>query len=571
MTGSRASALLALGLSALVGACDDPGARSDAVSERRPADLLLTHGAVYTMDPSRPRAEAVAIGDGRILAVGSTREITGAWKGPERDLGGRMVLPAFHDAHAHPIGGGFQLGGCDLSPYPQRDALLARILECAQADPDAEWVIGEGWELSAFPPEGDPHKDLLDAIDATRPLLMRGADGHSTWVNSAALERAGIDAGTPDPRNGVIERDPDGSPSGTLRESAQALVERVAPPVTHEQRLDAARRAVAHMNAFGITSFVDASVGEEELAVWRELEASGELTARVVASVRVLGMSDSASAELIDVASRGTDALVRADSAKFFLDGVLEGETAALLEPYLGRDGASGTLNANFEDLLTTVLALDAQGVQIHMHAIGDAAVRQGLDALELAREANGPNEARHHICHLQLVHPDDHARFGELEVRANFQALWAYPDAYITDVNLPVVGQARVDRMYPMGSILRSGGTIVAGSDWPVSTVNPLPAIEVALTRRDPSGVIDAALTPAEAVPLDTMLAAYTRETALLMHQEDRTGRIAPGLDADLVVLERDLHAIPPEAIGEVPVTLTLFRGRVVHERDEG
>lgn len=557
--------------SLLLAACGPSPSEDASPAARAPADLLLVNAAVYTMDPEQPQARAVAIGGGRILAVGSEEAIREAWDGPVRDLGGRMLLPAFHDAHAHPIGGGMQLAGCDLSAYAEQDALLARIRACAEADPDASWVIGEGWALSAFPPEGNPHRRLLDAIDASRPLLMRAADGHSSWANSLALELAGITEDTPDPRNGVIERDPDGTPSGTLREAAQALVERVTPPVTHAQRLDGARRALAHMHGFGITSFVDASVGPEELEVWRALEASGELTARVVASIRVLGMADSVSPALIDVASRGSGALVRADSAKFFLDGVLEGETAALLEPYLGGDGGRGALNAPFEDLLALVLELDARGVQIHMHAIGDAAVRQGLDALAAAREANGPNDARHHICHLQLVHPDDHARFGALEVRANFQALWAYPDAYVTEVNLPAVGQARVDRMYPIGSILRSGGTIVAGSDWPVSTVNPLPAIEVALTRRDPDGLVDGALAPGEAVSLDVMLAAYTREAARLMHQEDETGRIAPGLDADLVVLDRDLYAIPPDEIGEVPVALTLFRGRVVHDATGG
>lgn len=555
-------------LGACLVACDRPTDVDGEQPERAAADLLLVNGRVYTMDPERPRAEAVAIGGGRILAVGSEAELRGAWDGPVRDLGGRMLLPAFHDTHVHPIGGGLQLAGCDLAPFAGREALLAKIRACAEADPDASWVIGEGWALSTFPPEGNPGRELLDAIDAERPLLMRAADGHSSWANSKALALAGIDADTPDPRNGVIERDGEGRPSGTLREADQELVDRITPPVSQEQRLAAARRAVEHMHGFGITSFVDASVGAEELAVWKALEADGSLEARVVASIRVQGMATSASRELIDVASRGSGALVRADAAKFFLDGVLEGETAALLDPYFGRGGAAGTLNASFEQLLALVLALDAKGVQIHMHAIGDAAVRQGLDALEAAREANGPSDGRHHICHLQLVHPDDLARFAELDVRANFQAYWAWPDAYITEVNLPVVGQARVDRMYPIASIHERGGTIVAGSDWPVSTVNPLPAIEAALTRRDPDGVVPGVLTPGEAVSLDVMLAAYTRAAAELMHQEDVTGRIAPGLDADLVVLERDLHAIPPDEIGEVPVALTLFRGRVVYER---
>ncbi|HSG90323.1 MAG TPA: amidohydrolase [Pseudomonadales bacterium] len=562
---TRTTAGIGLGGMLFVLLCVHPaGAATEA---RTPADLILANAAVHTMDPARPRAEAVAIGAGRILAVGTTAQIDARFAGPRRDLHGQMLLPAFHDAHAHPLGGGLQLLGCDLGGIRDETELLATIRACAAADPDGEWLLGAGWELSVFPPEGNPDKALLDAIDGERPVFLRAADGHSSWANSVALARAGISADTPDPRNGVIERDAAGEPSGTLRESAQALVEAVVPPLTHAQRMEGGRAALRHANALGVTSFVDAAVGEDELAVWRDLEAGGELTVRVVASIRVRGMASNASVDLVDPASRGSSALVRTDAAKLFLDGVLEGETAALLEPYIGRGGARGALNVPWDDLVATVIDLDARGVQIHMHAIGDGAVQQGLDALEAARRVNGPNDNRHHICHLQLVAPADYPRFGALGVRANFQALWAYPDPYITDVNLPVVGQARVDRMYPIASIARAGGTIVGGSDWPVSSVNPLLAIEVAVTRRDPDGVIPGVLNAAQAVPLETMLAAYTREAAALMHQEAETGTIEVGKAADLVVLGRDLFEVPAEEIGEVPINLTLFRGSIVHD----
>ncbi|MEE4361756.1 MAG: amidohydrolase [Pseudomonadales bacterium] len=559
-----------LGLAGLlVVACGQPV--GDEASDPARADLIFSNAAVHTMNPGQPRADAVAIRDGRILAVGSTEAITAAFSGPVRDLEGRMLLPAFHDAHAHPISGGLQLLGCSLSGIRGELELLAAIRRCALADPDGDWLIGSGWELSVFPPDGNPDKRLLDDIDEDRPVLMRAADGHSSWANSAALARAGISADTPDPRNGIIERDADGEPSGTLREAAQALVEAVVPPLTQAQRLAAARAALRHANELGVTAFVDASVGPEELAVWEALEATDELTARIVASIRVRGMSDDVSDALADPATRGTTALVRTDAAKLFLDGVLEGETAALLEPYLGGGTASGTLNVPWEDLVATVIDLDARGIQIHMHAIGDAAVREGLDAIEAARAANGPNDNRHHICHLQLVHPDDYPRFAALGVRANFQALWAYPDPYITDVNLPAVGQARVDRMYPIASIERAGGIIVGGSDWPVSSLDPLQAIETAVTRRDPDGVIAGALNTDESVSLDTMLAAYTRTAAELMHQEQESGTIEPGKAADLVVLDRDLHEIPADEIGDVKVLTTLFRGEVVYTADSG
>lgn len=313
-------------------------------------------------------------------------------------------------------------------------------------------------------------------------------------------------------------------------------------------------------------------MGAQELETWRRLESEGRLTARIVASVQMAGGSAEGRPDLLDPASRGSGSLVRTDAAKIFLDGVLEGETAALLEPYLDPHGKGanrrGSLNVPDDELRALVTDLDARGVQVHMHAIGDRAVRQGLDAVEAARRTNGPRDNRHHICHLQLVHPDDHGRFGELGVLANFQALWAYPDAYITDVNLPAVGRARVARVYPMQSIQAAGGTLVGGSDWSVSSMNPLDAIEVAVTRQDPDGRVSGVLNAGEAVSLETMLAAYTRNAAYLMHQEDHTGTVAAGRQADLVVLDADLFEVAPSAINEVRVVRTYFGGRQVHPR---
>lgn len=538
------------------------------------ADLILANAAVYTLDLERPWAQAVAIGGGRILAVGSDEQIARTYVGETLDLQGQMVLPGFHDAHTHPISGGVQTLQCDLSGRASLPETLSMIAACNAAKPVTgnavdDWIVGRGWNLSLFP-AANPHKRLLDDIVGNRPVFLRGEDGHSSWVNSAALARAGINADTADPPLGVIERDAAGEPSGTLRETAQGLVERVLPAITEDQRIAGALSGVAMANSFGITSLVDASVGAEELAVWRRLEREGRLTARIVASVTMGADRAAAASQLIEPGSRNSDRLVRTDAAKIFLDGVLEGETAALLEPYLdpaGRGGGRmGTLNVPWEELRSMVLALDARGIQVHMHAIGDAAVRQGLDAVAAAREANGPSDNRHHICHLQLVHPDDYSRFGELGVLANFQALWAYPDNYITQVNLPAVGAERVARMYPIRSIERAGGTVVGGSDWHVTSMNPLEAIEVAVTRQDPDGLVDGVLNAGEAVALATMLAAYTRNGAFLMHQEGRTGTIAPGKLADLIVLDRNLFEVEPRTIAEAKVVRTYLEGRLVY-----
>jgi hypothetical protein len=562
------SGALAL-VAALTGCGQAPGDATGSVVAPERADLILVNGAVYTQDAAGTRASAVAIRDGVILAVGTDAEVTGAYSGPTRDLAGQMVLPGFHDTHAHPIQGGIQMRRCDLSALATVEAILDKVRSCDAALPEGQWLQGGGWNLSLFP-EANADKALLDAISRERRIFLQGADGHSSWVNSAALAAAGITADTPDPQHGIIERDANGEPSGTLREAAQTLVEAVLPSTSPEERVAGALAGLAVANAFGITSIVDASVDADGLATWRALESDGRLTARIVASIGTAGgLEASGALQLVDPASRGSAALVRADAAKIFVDGVLEGETAALLEPYIGRNGAVGTLNQSWEDLRDLVVALDARNVQVHMHAIGDRAVREGLDAIEAARAANGPRDNRHHISHLQLVHPDDYPRFGQLGVAANFQALWAFPDTYITEVNFPVVGQARVDRMYPLASIQRAGGMLVFGSDWFVSSMNPLLAIETAVTRQDPEGPGDAVLNANERIPLDVALAGYTRNGAMLMHQEDRTGTIEPGKQADLVVLAQDLFGIDPRAIGEVPVVMTVFGGRIVYEKE--
>jgi predicted amidohydrolase YtcJ len=532
---------------------------------RQNVELVLHNGAIYTMNPAQPQAEAIAIDGHRIVALGSDEEIARAYRGKsDIDLKGQMVLPGFHDSHVHPVGGGIELAQCNLTDLDSVEAITAKVGECNKNSPGSGWLIGAGWNLGLFP-QANPNKGLLDAISTERPIFLGGADGHSSWVNSTALTLAGIERETRNPHNGIIERDAKGDASGTLRESAQDIVRAVIPPLTAEARRDGLLRGVKLANGFGITSFVEAAAGSEELAAYRELDSRGELTARVVASVEVMNADADA---LMNAQDRGSDAKLRTDSAKIFVDGVLEGETAALLEPYLDNPGFSGNLKTSPEELTARVVALDKRGIQVHMHAIGDRAVRVALDAVEAARKANGPSDNRHHIAHLQMIDVLDRPRFAQLGVIANFQALWAFPDQYITDVNLPQVGQARVDQMYPIGDVLRAGGRIAGGSDWSVSSMNPLLAIETAITRSDPTGRIKGVLNESERVSLQDMLAAYTVNGAYLMHQEKSTGSLEVGKAADVIVLERDLFNIPPSEIGEVAVTRTIFDGATVYLR---
>jgi predicted amidohydrolase YtcJ len=533
------------------------------------ADLVLLNGGIYTVDAQRSWAEAAAVRDGAFVAVGGNAEVE-SLVGPETrviDLAGRMALPGFHDAHVHPTMGGYALLGCDLEGLASVEEIIEAVTACAQ-ELDEGWLEGHAFNLSLFGQDG-PHKSLLDAVSMTRPIILWASDGHNAWANSTALELAGITADTPDPALGVIERDPDGSPSGTLRETAQELVRAAMPKPTLESNVEALRAGISHLNSVGITSFIDAWVGLEDYQSYQAVDRAGDLSARVVTSLTFeSGFAKHYGDEFEKVLAGRHDfesERLNHDSVKLFLDGVLEGETAALVEPYVGMHGKRGDLILEPEALNAAVTRFDAMGLQVHMHAIGDRAVRAGLDAIEAARAANGPSDNRHHISHLQLIHIDDIDRFGSLGVAANFQALWAWPDDWIMELNLPVLGEERVQGMYPIASVLRAGGRIVGGSDWNVSSANPLDAIETAVRRQDAFAGEGAVLNENERVSLQTMIEAYTTNAAWLMHQEDRVGSIEVGKRADIVVLDRNLFAIPVTEINEARVVMTLLDGETI------
>ena len=538
------------------------------------ADLILINGGIYTVDAERSWAEAVAIRDGKIVAVGDNEAVE-ALNGPETrtiDLAGKMALPGFHDAHVHPTMGGYALLGCDLAKMRTVDAILAKVAACAK-EAEQGWLEGHAFDLGLFGQDG-PHKSLLDAIETSRPIVLWGSDGHNAWVNSRALELAGITAETPDPALGVIERDPDGSPSGTLRETAQEIVRAVLPKPTLESNTRALQAGVRHLNSVGITSFIDAWVGLEDYQSYHATDLAGKLTARVVTSLTYESGFAKHYGEDFEAVLNGRGAYASSrlnhDSVKLFLDGVLEGETAAVLDPYVGKHGHRGELILSADELNAAVTRFDSMGLQVHMHAIGDWAVRAGLDAIEAARELNGVSDNRHHISHLQLIQVDDIERFAALDTAANFQADWAYPDQWIMQLNLPVLGEERVQGMYPIASVERAGGRIVGGSDWNVSSADPLEAIETAVRRQDPLKSSGPVLNEAEVVSLASMIDAYTINAAWLMHHENRTGSIEPGKRADIVVLDRNLFDIPATQISEAQVLWTFLDGAVVYTMND-
>jgi hypothetical protein len=538
-----------------------------------PAELLLTGGAVYTLNDAQPWAEAVAVREGRIAGVGKNAEMK-KFRGKETkvlELAGRMVLPGFHDSHIHLVTGGMELAQCDLNGLKTRDEILAKIRRYAADHPERPWIVGGGWDLPVFS-AANPAKEDLDQVVSDRPAYLSAADGHSAWVNSRALELAGISSQTPDPKNGRIERKPGTKePSGTLREAAMRLVSRHIPEPSPEDYLNGLRAGLALANRFGITSIIEASADEKIMGAYAGLERRGELTLRVMASLetdprkgpgQVAGLSEMRKAYQLG--------LLRAEAAKIFVDGVIESHTAALLEPYIDRPDDRGEPILEQADLNALAVALDRAGFQIHIHAIGDRAVRMSLDAFEAARTVNGPRDSRHHIAHLELIDPPDIPRFQSLGVGANFQALWAYPDLYITDLTEPILGPERSQRLYPIGSVVRSGALVVGGSDWSVSSMNPLEAIQVAVTRRAPDDAAGEPWLPREVIDLPTALRAYTLSGAFLSRQETLAGSIEVGKAADLVVLDRNLFGIPAREIHSAKVLLTVLEGKIVFSAAE-
>lgn len=553
-------------------------------------EALLLTGRVRTFDPLRPWADAVAVRGDRIVAVGSVAECRAALPASTDRIDGAAVLPGFTDAHVHPLFGGLDLVGCNLHDADDADGYLRLVDGFARAHPQAPWITGGGWALPAFP-GGLPTAGRLDTVTGGRPAYLVNTDRHGAWVNTAALRAAGIDAGTPDPPDGRIERAPDGSPTGMLHEGAATLVASAIPTPSPADLRHALLAAQRYLHAQGITAWQDAIVGDylgypDALPVYTDLAGRGELTGAVDLALwwdRGRGpeqLADLASrrtriAALADPSAPARPARLRAGTVKIMVDGIVENCSAALHAPYLGRARpTTGTLFVGGRDLARAVTAADGAGFSVHLHAIGDRAVTQALDALQTARAGRRPgatdgaqrNRAavpRHHIAHLQLVAPGDISRFAGLDVTANLQMLWAAEDEQVRTLCRPLLGDDRVDAQYPFGDLHRAGVPLAAGSDWPVTTASVLAQVQVAVTRRPPGSPRIAPLGAHQALDVDTALAACTVGGAAL-HGRDATLR--PGTTADLVVLGADPYRESPDDIANIPVTATVGGSRVVH-----
>lgn len=511
--------------------------------------------------------EAVAVQGGRIAAVGSAQEARD-WTGPDTrvlELEGRTVLPGFQDAHLHPPHGGLAASQCYLFDAVTREQCLDAVARYAAEHPELEWIAGGGWSIDSFA-GGTPSRTDLDALVPDRPVFLVNRDGHGGWVNSRALELAGVTPDTLDPPDGRIERDPSGAPQGTLHEGAMGLVERLLPPTTQAEWEEGILRAQADLHALGITAWQDAAVTADTYPAYLTLAGRGALTMRMEGNLLwERGHGDGQLEELVERRDAATLGRLRLRGAKIFVDGVLENFTGAVLEPYVGSDNAGLSMH-DPEELAQMVTALDAHGFQVHMHTIGDRAVREALDATEAAQRANGTRDRRFHLAHVQLVHPDDLPRFAELGVAANASPYWACRSDYVTVLTEPFIGPERSARMYPFGSLLRAGAPLAFGSDWTVSTPNPLLEIEVAVTRTPPDDRSAEPLLPDEALDLPTALATFTAGSAWVNFLDEETGTIEPGKLADLVVLDRDVLDPGAGPIGDARVLLTLVEGEAVY-----
>jgi predicted amidohydrolase YtcJ len=550
------------------------------------ADLLFDNGPVFAADGApTPAHRAVAVADGRILAVGAeARDLAGP-RTERIDLAGRLLVPGFQDSHIHAVFGGLELGRCDLSALKTADECLAAVGEYARAHPEHAWITGGGWSLESFP-GGLPTAAALDAVVQDRPVFLPNRDHHGAWVNSRALELAGITRDTPDPADGRIERDERGVPTGVLQEGAIGFVQSLLP-ATSAAELDAAiDRAQALLHSLGITGWQDAIVGAglggpDNFDTYLRAAESGRLTARVRGALwweRARGTEQiERLAERREAGRAAGDGRFDPGSIKIMQDGIIENRTAALNSPYLEPcacsghaagppgDGNRGLSYVDPRKLGGYVAELDRLGFQVHFHALGDRAVREALDAVEAALAANGQLGNRHHLAHLQVVHPQDVARFAALGATANIQPLWACHEPQMDELAIPLLGQERALWQYPFRSLLASGAGLAAGSDWPVSSPDPIQGMHVAVNRVAP-GVQGEPLTPAERLTLAEALTAYTAGSARVNHA-DQAGRIAAGLHADLVVLDRDPFDGPPQQIHETRVAATFVAGQAVFQ----
>lgn len=539
-----------------------------ALGEGRPAaDLIVINAKIWTGDGDHPSADALAVIGERIVAVGSGAEID-PWRGPNTrviDGRGRRMLPGFNDAHVHFVSGGLQLDSVDLKDAATPEEFTRRIGERAKITSKGEWITGGDWDEEKWNPPHLPTKEMIDAVTPNTPVSVNRYDGHEVLVNSLVLKMAGITAKTPDPPGGSIVRDAQGNPTGVLKDAAQGLVDKIMPPLSHERRLRAVKRALAYAARLGVTSVQAMSSDYEDIAVFSELAERGQLTARIYAAPLLYHVDDLAKLGIRH--AFGTPYL-RIGALKAFADGSLGSTTAYFFQPYNDAPKTRGLLNEEFIPLSKArnrMLKADQAGLQLCVHAIGDAAISDVLDIFGEVVNKDGDADRRFRIEHAQHVAPKDFARFARLHVIASVQPYHAIDDGRWAERR---IGPERIKTTYAFKTFLDDGVRLALGTDWTVAPLNPMLTLYAAVTRATLDGKNPNGWVPQQKISLEDALRAYTAGSAYAEFQEKEKGTLSPGKLADMVLLSDDLFAIKPEAIREVTVEETIVGGKVVWEK---
>lgn len=542
-------------------------------AQTRPAaDLIITNGKLYTVGKTHPRAEALAVIGERIVAVGSAADLD-QWRGPATkviDARGHLVLPGFNDAHVHFLAGGLQLDNVQLKDADSPQEFARRIAERATYAGKGEWILGGDWDEQKWNPPQLPTKELIDPVTAGTPVFVSRYDGHEALANSFALKLAGVTAQTPDPAGGVIVRDAQGNPTGILKDAATELVAKKVPPFSHERLVRASKRALAYAAVLGVTSVQEMAVWGEDLGVnvgiYKELAEKGELTARISVAPIIARWQD-----LAKLGARHAfgSSHLRIGAVKAFADGSLGSSTAYFFQPFADDPKNRGLLTDEMQPLSKMrkwLMKSDEAGLQLCVHAIGDAAISQVLDLFGEVERAHGEADRRFRIEHAQHTAAKDFVRFAKLRVIASVQPYHAIDDGRWAEKR---IGPERIKTTYAFRSFLDHGVRLALGTDWTVAPLNPMLTLYAAVTRatldgENPDGwVLEQKITLAEAIE------AYTMGSAYAEFQENEKGSLTPGKLADIVILSDDLLSINPKNIPDVKVVTTIVGGRVVWNKE--
>jgi predicted amidohydrolase YtcJ len=539
------------------------------------ADMVLFNGRIYTGNEQQLFVEAMAVQKNKIIATGTSAEIKKfiSTSSKQYDLKGRLVVPGFNDAHIHFLSGSLSLQTADLNNSKTPEEAVNTVLAFAKQHPSAKWVTGTGWQYTAFP-DGKPTKQMLDEVISDRPVYIRAYDGHSAWVNSKALEFAGITKETKYSGFGSVVKDANGEPTGMLSESAMGLVSKLLPPVTKEEKLQAIETGLKYAASLGITSVQNASGTIDEFELYKELFEKGKLTLRYAAAFSANSKTTEEDIKRFAAVKNkySNNAMLKADAVKFMLDGVIESHTAVMMEDYsdAGENGktANGTFAYPLETYQHLTAAFDKAGFRMYTHAIGDRSVHEALNAYEKAQQQNNSVKSRHRIEHIEQCKPADMQRFSKLHVLPSMQPIHADPGTIA--VWAKAVGEQRLPFSFAWQSMQEAKALLVFGSDWPACIdLNPLHGLHIAVNRQTTEGLPVNGWIPQQRISIKEALHAYTFGGAYSSFEESNKGKLVPGYLADFVVLSQDLFSIALSAIYKTKVLLTVVDGKEVYQKE--